>query len=111
MAEGRGGKEDMRLKAEFARIYDYGTEFIKAEEIQARLTSRELKVKAKSANVAGLQLADIVAHPSYKRMLAANGGPPVADNFGRQIAAILEQSKYRRSAAGNVEGRGCKWLP
>ena len=111
MAESRGRREDMRLKAEFARIFDYGTERMPFEEIQHHLTSRQLKVKAKSANVAGLQLADLLAHPSYKAMLVAKGGAGGLGAFGARVAAILEGSKYRRSYTGRIDGYGRKWLP
>lgn len=65
MAESRGKKEDMRLKAEFSRIYTTGTTNISHARFVARLTSSQLKVKPKSANVSGLQLADLIAHPSF----------------------------------------------
>jgi hypothetical protein len=112
MAESRGGKEDMRLKAEFSRIYRGGTPGnISHERFVECLTSSELKVSPKSANVAGLQLADLIAHPSFKATKARREGQPLAENFGGQVAAILESSKYRRSRFGRLDGYGRKWLP
>jgi len=95
MAESRGGKEDMRLKESFRRLWKNGTDYVAPEQFQKVLTSRELKVRPKSANVAGLQLADLVAHPSRAEILHENGlqGPPAP--FARKIIEIL-QSKYDR---------------
>ena len=111
MAESRGGKEDMRLKASYKKVYKEGTEYVGAEEFQKYLTSGELKVKQKSNNIAGLQLADLLAHPSYKATLARRNRRKLASNFGGEIAQILEKTKYYRSPTDKIEGWGRKWLP
>lgn len=69
MAESRGGKEDRRLKDSFAGLWQNGTEFISDSIFQQFLTSKKLKVKPKTANVSGLQLADLLAHPSRSEIL------------------------------------------
>ena len=94
MAESRGGKEDRRLKESFRRLWEQGTDFVDPKQFQKFLTSRQLKVKPKSANVSGLQLADIIAHPSRAEILDENNflGRPLAP-FARQIIEILQQ-KY-----------------
>lgn len=94
MAESRGGKEDLRLKDSFEGIWKNGTEFIPADIFQKHLTSRQLKVKPKSANVSGLQLADLLAHPSRMEILVDHNiiKRDVPD-FGRKIIAILKD-KY-----------------
>lgn len=111
MAEARGGKEDTALKLAFSEIHDGGTERMTAKVIQERLTSRELKVSPKHDNVAGLQLADLIAHASWKSMRLSREGQPQAHDFGGRIAALLLKSKYRRSWWGKVDGYGTKWLP
>jgi Protein of unknown function (DUF3800) len=111
MAESRGGKEDRRLKASFEKVYDSGSNYVKRDVFAARLTSRQLKVKAKSNNIAGLQLADIIAHPSFRATLARHEGQSLAANFGGQIATTLERGKYDRDPQGVIEGWGRKWLP
>jgi hypothetical protein len=94
IGESRGGKEDIRLKKSFAALWEKGTEYVEPRQFQATLTSRELKVKPKTANIAGLQLADLIAHPSRCEILAEQGllgralGP-----FAQQIIGIL-QEKY-----------------
>lgn len=96
MAESRGGKEDLRLKASFHRLWDKGTDFLTSEQFQAVLTSRELKVKSKANNVAGLQLADLLAHPSRNEILQeADLLPGTLGAFAKQVIAIL-QRKYDR---------------
>jgi hypothetical protein len=112
MAESRGGKEDMRLKASYEKIYAEGTEYVGSEIFQRCLTSRKLKVKQKSNNILGLQIADLVAHPSYKATLARKNRQSLSRDFGSRIAEILEKKKYyRNSKTGKIEGWGRKWLP
>jgi hypothetical protein len=110
MAESRGGGEDRRLKDEFERIYQTSAA-VGNNRFAERLTSRQLKVKPKSANIAGLQLADMIAHPSFVATKARHEGQPLADNFGGRIAAVLEATKYRRRWDGQIDGYGRKWLP
>lgn len=110
MAESRGGNEDRRLKDSFDRHMAKGTGYIEAARIQSRLTSRRLKVKPKAVNVSGLQLADLLAHPSrndilYQKKLRGTSLP----EFGKRIADILE-GKYRCNGT-KVWGYGKKFLP
>jgi hypothetical protein len=111
LAESRGGKPDMRLKDSFERLSGSGTDYVSKERLMARLTSRQLKVKAKANNIAGLQLADLIAHPSFKCAQAKKNNEALPDNFGGEIAKILESSKYDRSPRGKIEGWGRKCLP
>lgn len=111
MAESRGGREDVRLKTSFERVVNEGSEYVQAADFQKRLTSRQLKVKPKANNIAGLQLADLIAHPSYRGALARRQNQPLPGNFGGKIAALLETEKYHRSPSGKILGWGVKWLP
>ena len=111
MAESRGGKEDIRLKASFLGLTEGGTEHISAQIIQRWLTSKQLKVKPKPNNIAGLQLADLIAHPSFKAVQARRNREALPATYGGRIAEVLERSKYRRSPTGRIEGYGRKWLP
>lgn len=96
MAESRGGKEDRRLKDSFHRLWKNGTDYVDPERFQKALTSRQLKVKLKSNNVAGLQLADLIAHPSRNEILSEHGllDRQIAP-FAAKIIEIL-QNKYDR---------------
>ena len=111
LAESRGGREDRRLKASFERVVDEGTDFVSSDILKAHLTSRQLKVKPKSNNIAGLQLADLIAHPSFVATRARRNDQPLPANFGGVIARILEDSKYDCSPSGRIDGWGRKWLP
>jgi hypothetical protein len=112
LAESRGGKEDMRLKHSFEILYTQGTDFVASERFVKSLTSKQLKVKPKSNNIAGLQMADLLAHPSQRYALIKHG--KVNDEreiFGDKISEILVHSKYYRSNSGIIEGYGIKVLP
>lgn len=111
MAESRGGKEDRRLKDSFLRLTTDGTEHIAPDLFERWLTSRQLKVKPKSNNVSGLQLADLIAHPSFRRVQAIHEGLAPPKTFGQRIAQLLVDWKYRRGPQGQIEGWGIKWLP
>lgn len=113
MVESRGAREDGKLKDSYTRLYERGTDHIAAEVWQERLTSCELKVKPKKANIAGLQLADLLAHPSRREVLLEHQLLlDDRDVFGDQICAILRQSKYLRDRrSGRIEGYGKKLLP
>jgi hypothetical protein len=113
MVESRGGKEDGKLKESYARLYERGTDHIPPERWQHCLTSQELKVKPKSANIAGLQLADLIAHPSRREVLLEHGlVDDRRDVFGERICEILRASKYHRNRqTGRIMGYGQKLLP
>lgn len=113
MVEARGGKEDGKLKESYARLYQRGTDYVPPECWQQRLTSRELKVKPKKANIAGLQLADLIAHPSRRQVLIEHRlFEDDRNTFGSQICAILQHSKYHRNPwTGKIAGYGLKLLP
>ena len=104
MAESRGGKEDRRLKESFLRLMERGTDFVDPDRFAKRLTSRQLKVKPKTNNIAGLQLADLLAHPSRNEILLENGyhgiklGP-----FAEKVVALLAGKYYQRK--GVVYGK------
>lgn len=110
MIESRGGKEDMRLKKSFRRILESGTHFIEVDKLLKRITSKELKVKPKYLNVTGLQLADLIAHPSRRfifRKYGIDEGKRYV--FGDRIIEIIENKFY--SSNTGIEGYGIKKLP
>jgi len=93
-------------------IYKQGTENIPATTVQKHLLSKDLVFSPKSANVAGLQLADLIAHPSARQMRFARDGLPLPDDFGGRVATLLTEAKYARNPKNHViEGYGLKWLP
>jgi hypothetical protein len=94
MAESRGGKENQRLMNSFERLWNTGSHFLTAEDFQLILTSKQLKVKQKHNNISGLQLADLIAHPSRNEVLRAQGllEREIAP-FGKKVIKVL-QNKY-----------------
>jgi hypothetical protein len=97
-------KEDKRLKASFAKLWEEGTEYVGPERFKSVLTSKQLKVKPKVNNISGLQLADLIAHPSRNEILMENSlldgkiGP-----FAEGVIAILQDKYYRH--AGKIYGK------
>ncbi|MEI6091224.1 MAG: DUF3800 domain-containing protein [bacterium] len=109
MAESRGGKEDMRLKKSFNGLFETGTNYMSKEIIQNCLTSKELKVKPKQNNISGLQLADLIAHPSRDEILLEKGLiTKVLAPFASEIIKILQDKYYSRK--GIIKGSGRKMI-
>jgi len=104
IAESRGGREDRRLKDAFSRLCEKGSDYADAGQIGGALTSRQLKVKQKANNLAGLQLADLVAHPSRNEILDENGHTVTIAPFAAKVIAVL-QAKYDQERGGRVFGK------
>jgi hypothetical protein len=121
MAEGRDRKQDMKLEAAYKYLYRNGTGtsapekkiFVPAGLMQKRLSSGEIKMKTKSSNVPGLQLADIVANPARRHIVCKLENTRMQSKFGRAIVKILIDFKYRRCKWGRrqIVGFGVKILP
>jgi hypothetical protein len=112
MAEARGGKEDRLLKESYKYVYGRGVWVTSASFFQAALTSGELKLKQKRANIAGLQLADILAHPVKMYVLQQYG---LADQelapFARRMLQVIEPKFNRHLYSGKLEGYGIVLYP
>jgi hypothetical protein len=95
MAESRGKNEDAELETAYQFVWKHGTRYISASEFQKILTSRGLKMRKKEANIAGLQVADLLAAPSKKEIIL-NNSRPLANHptrFTREISARV-RSKF-----------------
>lgn len=104
MAESRGGKEDIRLKDSFARLWEQGTEYVTSEQFHKALTSKQLKVKQKQNNISGLQLADLLAHPSRNEILQEQKllEKEIAP-FAKRVIEILQKKYDQRE--GRIFGK------
>jgi hypothetical protein len=112
LVESRGGKEDQKLMTSYSSLYQNGTNFIDAANLQSRFTSTELKVKPKLANIDGLQIADLVAYPSRREILKEkNLVSPDPETFCDRVTEVLQQKYLRNPATGEIWGYGKKWLP
>lgn len=110
--EPRYKKADKKLKASFERTCRLGTDNIPARIFEKHLLSRDIGFFPKKANVAGLQLADLLAHPSARHMRLQRDSIPAPSDFGSKVAKILVDRRYARNPQTlRVEGYGTKWLP
>jgi hypothetical protein len=112
LAESRGGREDRLLKDSYHRAYRSGAWIKRAPFFQRALTSEELKLKPKSANVAGLQLADILAYPVRQSILLEN--ERIADPlspFAMRLMDVAAAKFNRQLYDGRVVGYGKVLFP
>ncbi len=110
MPEARQGKPDRMLQEAFLEIRNSGTHYLKAERISSVLRGEKLKFRTKKQNIGGLQLCDLVAHPSHFYIRDRLGHDVNLGQYARHLIQIFENSKYDRSAAGQIVGYGVKWF-
>lgn len=112
LAESRGRKENKQLSKSHRRLYLHGTSHVANTIFQSSLTSIEIKLKRKTENISGLQIADLIANPACRDLICERTSVPMTARFGKKVAEILKQSKYLRNPnGGEVYGWGTKWLP
>ena len=91
IAEARGQQEDDALRASFHRLMTQGTYYNKAERFQKLVCP--ISFRRKQDNIAGIQVADLCAHPTARHLLK----PAVAN----QAFEVVKPHIY---ASGNVSG-------
>lgn len=113
MIESRGTKPDQRLQKSYRRLFKTGSNHIPASRMQDCLTSSEIKIRAKKADITGLQLADLMAHAAHYDHLAEHKFVERhTSEYSVQIARILNNDKFHRNGkTGVVTGYGKKLLP
>jgi hypothetical protein len=112
LAESRGGREDRLLRDSYARVYQRGVWVTRAEFFQQALTSGQLKIKPKSANIAGLQLADVLGHPVRQAILREKGHlEDTAPPFAARLLEIVDSKFNRHLYDGRVWGYGKVFFP
>lgn len=99
VAERRDPTLDRELDIAWLNLKVQGTRYFQARVIESRIVG--LNLRPKSANIAGLQLADLVATPIGRKVL----GKTVKEDY-----RVVEE-KFRRSRTGKVEGYGLVVLP
>jgi hypothetical protein len=111
LAESRGGKEDLQLKEAYQHVCVSGTQFRNPEFFQKTLTSREIKLKPKSANIAGTQTADSLAHPCKTEIIIEQKIiKDWSEVFGRKICEAVKSKYNRHIFNGRVQGYGKVFL-
>lgn len=112
MAESREKEEDLQLKQAYRRVWESGTLMFRREHHQRALTSKDIKIQDKRANVAGLQLADILAYPVKQACLVDRGWIcDPGDVFGKRVWEAVAAQMNRNEATDQVVGYGKVYLP
>lgn len=111
LAEARGGKEDKTTKETYRLIYN-GQGYIGLQDANQYYSTKEIKLKKKKENIAGLQFVDLISHPARRYILSSNG---LAKNlkqtsFEQRVVDILVKSKFRRHN-GSITGAGAVLFP
>jgi hypothetical protein len=112
MAESRGGAEDRLLKESYSRVYERGVWQTHASSFQGALSSCQLKLKTKNANISGLQLADLLGHP-VKQWVLRNHGLLEGElaPFAQRVLKTVEGKFNRHLYNGRIEGYGTVLFP
>ncbi len=113
LAEARGGQEDLLLKESYTRVFEHGIWGItSAGFFQSALTSRQLKLQGKRANISGLQLADLLGHPTKMWVLKHYG--LIEDDlapFANRLMTIVERKFNRQLYNNRLDGYGILLYP
>jgi hypothetical protein len=111
MAESRAREEDLQLKEAYRRVYESGTLIFSREHHQRALTTKDIKLRSKTTNIGGIQLADILAHPVKQELLFEKAKIiDYGETFGRQIYETVAGKFNANTRTGQVEGYGKVWL-
>ncbi len=101
----------MQLKESYRTVYESGTSFRKQDFFQKSLTSKEIKIKPKSANIAGLQLADLLAHPCKIEILHDRGHITQWDGaYEKRMCECIKKKYNRHISNGQIQGYGKVFL-
>lgn len=106
MVENRQGTEDRKLMKAYQTVYESGTQWRDRDFFCNALTSRKLKLKPKAANIAGLQLADLLAYPSKQEILKSERRIDRLASFCKQICQTVQDKYNQHIHHGKVEGYG-----
>ncbi len=111
MAESRGKVEDMELKRVYRELWESGTMHRGSAFFRQALTSKEIKLEKKQANIAGLQIADLLAHPIKYNILQDQGIPGITlGDFAKQICQAIDQKFNRHEFTKQTKGYGKVYL-
>jgi hypothetical protein len=113
LVEHRGKKEDGNLEKAYSYVFNNGTYYHPPSFFQRALTSKEVKVKDKNANISGLQIADLLAHPCKQNLLFEEGRIEpleLEDVFGRIICNAIKDKYNVQIYSQRVKGYGKVFL-
>lgn len=111
VGEARNPTHDQQLRRAYKRLFARGNNYMNAERFANRVTSGEIKLVAKTANVAGVQIADILAHPAHRALKFTQLKESQPEDYGSYLVKLLERYSYDRHSERGIAGFGTKWLP
>jgi hypothetical protein len=113
MPEMRKGQKDRALQRAYNSVRIWGTSFVDAARIVAAIPSGKLKFRSKEDNITGLQICDLLAHPSHVYVRSHQHHQVTLAPFAAQVVPILVETKYDRSPwnKDKIVGYGIKYLP
>ena len=110
LIESRNKEDDRHLSQVYRSMCESGTRYLDGETLRTYLSSMEIKIKPKSANIAGLQIADIVVTNMRNRILEKYKLREVSpDCFGTKLTNLLIPKIFKHNK--KYWGYGLKKLP
>lgn len=111
LIESRDKEDDRKLSEVYRTLYSKGTRFVNGEELRRYLSSVEIKIKPKTANIAGLQIADLLVTNIRNRILIKhnlkqNLNP---NSFGNKLVNLIIPKIFKHRT--KIWGYGLKKLP
>lgn len=112
MPEGRNKIANRQLQTAFDDVMNNGTHYVSAHRMKYRIRATKLKFRTKQDNIAGLQLCDLLAHPSHIYVRQQMNHAVTLGPFATKVIRILTDRKYDRNPhSGTIRGYGYKHLP
>ena len=110
MIESRDKEDDKKLSSVYRNMFQNGTRYVDGDSLRERLSSIEIKIKPKSANIAGLQIADLLVTNLRNRMLCKydlRQNQP--ESFGNKLTDAIIPKIFKHNK--KYWGYGLKKLP
>jgi hypothetical protein len=108
MPEKRGNPKDASLQSAYEHTRGTGTYYVSKQRIESSIRAKSLKFRAKRENISGLQLCDLLAHPSHMITGSILNHNVTLGAFCLSVRDILMSTKYDRSKSGLIIGYGIK---
>ena len=110
MAESRGGTEDRALREAFEETLRKGTYYHSAKRFQGVITSTKIKLKKKEHAIAGLELADLLAYPLKREIVAERRREKPPTDYSSALLDAARSKMNRNMYTGRTSGYGKIWL-
>jgi hypothetical protein len=106
MIETRHKRENRELQTAYDALLASGTSYRPGQFFSRVLTSKEIKFRTKNANIAGLQIADLLAHPCKNEVLIENGRIDRIGQFSEKVIGIIQDKYNKQVYQGRITGYG-----